>query len=263
MQDNDRDPAKTTDGHELEESISNLLSGARVKFVREPSIGGLRPDFIVYGPQGQTVLLEAKTFLREPDLERVRNQILHYKEATGANAALIVTNSDGLSNSEITPLSTLLYRLDVTLKDSKPSSPSLKSVLKAQRTVFAAMPFSDKYDDIYFVAMTHAAEGIQAACVRVDKEQFSGEIPSKLKLMLQESIAVIADLSEARPNVLYELGFAHALNKPVIHICSSPLEELPFDVRNWSTLSYTLGRTHEFRDRLRARLAAVVGEATL
>jgi nucleoside 2-deoxyribosyltransferase len=99
--------------------------------------------------------------------------------------------------------------------------------------------------------MTYAAEGIEAACVRVDKEQFSGEIPAKLKQMLQESIAVIADLSEARPNVLYELGFAHALNKAVIHICSSPLEELPFDVRNWSTLSYALGRTHEFRNQLR------------
>ena len=29
--------------------------------------------------------------------------------------------------------------------------------------------------------------------------------------------AVIVDLSEAKPNVLYEAGYAHALNKPCIH----------------------------------------------
>jgi hypothetical protein len=99
MQDKDRDPTKTSEGHELDESVSNLLGGAGFKFAKEPSVGGLRPDFIVYGPQGQTVLLEVKTFLKEPNLERARNQILHYKQATGTNAALIVTRSDGLSSS--------------------------------------------------------------------------------------------------------------------------------------------------------------------
>ena len=36
--------------------------------------------------------------------------------------------------------------------------------------------------------------------------------------MIKESDAVIADLSGAAPNVLYEAGFAHALDIETIHI---------------------------------------------
>jgi hypothetical protein len=39
------------------------------------------------------------------------------------------------------------------------------------------MPFPEEYDDVFFVAMAHAAEQNGATCVRVDKEQFSGEVP--------------------------------------------------------------------------------------
>ncbi|MGA8448047.1 MAG: hypothetical protein WB766_23095 [Roseiarcus sp.] len=254
------DRSTTSEGQALEQSISKILTGAGFKFEKEPSVGGLRPDFIVYGPEGQTVVIEAKTSLGGGNLERARHQVLHYKQATGANAAIIVTKSEHKSptTSDISSLASLLADLKSTLEIAKSSTSSLKAMSNSSRTVFAAMPFSAKYDDVYFVSMTYAAEGIEAACRRVDKEDFSGDIPAKLQQMIRDSIAVIADLSEAKPNVLYELGFAHALNKPVIHICSTPLTELPFDVRNWVTLSYEVGRTHEFRTPLRSKLASVV-----
>ena len=69
---------------------------------------------------------------------------------------------------------------------------------------------------------------------------------------------MIADLSEAKPNVLFETGYAHALGKPCIHICSTPLAELPFDVRNWNTLAYEPGRTAALRDPLARRLRALL-----
>jgi len=70
---------------------------------------------------------------------------------------------------------------------------------------------------------------------------------------------VIVDLSEAKPNVLYEAGYAHALRKPVVHICSTPLSELPFDVRNWNTIAYRRGQTALLREPLARRLKAVMG----
>ena len=84
--------------------------------------------------------------------------------------------------------------------------------------------------------MAYAAELNGAACVRTDKEEFSGENAERIRVLIRQSVDVICDLSESRPNVLYELGFAHAFEKPTIHICSTPLDNLPFDVRNWSTL---------------------------
>ena len=71
------------------------------------------------------------------------------------------------------------------------------------------------------------------AGARLSLETDGGEIPmaaydlgaslTDVRTLIRESSAVICDLSEARPNVLYEAGFAHALDKPTIHICSTPL----------------------------------------
>lgn len=76
--------------------------------------------------------------------------------------------------------------------------------------------------------------------------------------MIRESLAVIVDLSESKPNVLYEAGYAHGLDKKTIHICSTPLEKLPFDVRNWQTLKYELGQTYELREKLALQLKGVL-----
>ncbi len=104
--------------------------------------------------------------------------------------------------------------------------------VRAPRRVFAAMPFSPEYDDAYFVAMVPAAESVRAVCSRVDQEEFEGDVVERIESDIRDSDAVIADLSEAKPNVLYETGFAHALGRPTIHISSTSLNDLPFDVRN-------------------------------
>jgi nucleoside 2-deoxyribosyltransferase len=124
--------------------------------------------------------------------------------------------------------------------------------------VFAAMPFSPSYDDVYFVAMAQAAKESGLECRRVDRQEFEGDIVDEIKRMIRESRAVIADLSGGKPNVLYEVGFAHALGRPTIHICSGPLSKLPFDVRNWRTLEYKRGQTHRLARILAKRLRAVL-----
>jgi hypothetical protein len=124
--------------------------------------------------------------------------------------------------------------------------------------VFAAMPFSPEYDDIFFVAMSYAAKSVGAVCRRVDLEDFGGDIIVEIKRLIDSSIAVIADLSESKPNVLYEVGYAHALDRPTVHICSTPLDGLPFDVRNWNTLQYKRGQTYEFQERLSTRLKVLL-----
>ena len=73
-----------------------------------------------------------------------------------------------------------------------------------------------------------------------------------------DSVAVIVDLSESKPNVLYEAGYAHAKGKATVHICSTDLTALPFDVRNWNTLSYKRGQTAHLREPLTRRLKAAL-----
>jgi hypothetical protein len=126
--------------------------------------------------------------------------------------------------------------------------------------VFAAMPFAEEYEDVFFVAMAYAAEQAHAVVRRTDQEPFEGDVVGRIHTLIEQSTAVIADLSEAKPNVMYEIGYAHALRRPTVAICSTPLEDLPFDVRNWNVLPYKKGKTHELRERLAKRLKASVDQ---
>jgi nucleoside 2-deoxyribosyltransferase len=120
------------------------------------------------------------------------------------------------------------------------------------------MPLDRGYDDTFFIAMSHASVKVNAACTRVDREEFTGDIVQEIRRLIHTSIAVIVDLSESKPNVLYEAGYAHALGKPSVHICSTPIAELPFDVRNWNTIPYHRGQTAQLRAPLTKRLTAAL-----
>lgn len=50
---------------------------------------------------------------------------------------------------------------------------------------------------------------------------------------------VIADLTGLNPNVFYELGLAHAMNKKVI-IITQDINELPFDIKSYRVNEYSL-----------------------
>jgi hypothetical protein len=129
---------------------------------------------------------------------------------------------------------------------------------KPQVTIFAAMPFDDVYDDVYFVAMAGAAKRLKGLCDRTDHSHFVGDIPAVIRQMIRASDVVICDLSEAKPNVLYETGFAHALEKKAVHICSTPLNKLPFDVSHFNTIEYHRGSTHKLIEPLVERLRAIL-----
>lgn len=92
----------------------------------------------------------------------------------------------------------------------------------------------------------------------MDHAEFSGDIVDEMKKMIKGSIAVIADISEGRANVLYEAGYAHALDKPTVHISWAPVDALPFDVRQWKTIQYNRGQIHQLRPALAKRLQALL-----
>ena len=60
---------------------------------------------------------------------------------------------------------------------------------------------------------------------------------------------VIADITDANANVMYEVGFAQAQNRPLILISSSG-RSVPFDLVFARVLIYDLRSPHDFVDRL-------------
>lgn len=251
-------------GKELEDELERKLLGAGFDFERNPAIGGLRPDFLVRGPHGEVVVIEGKVWdPKGGNTARALKQVDRYREATRADYAFLVLpdlkrtfREKGVVSTEtIVPALERLFQNPGRHTRLKHWTPD-----RTDRTIFAAMPFKHEYDDTYFVAMSYAAEKVGAVCTRVDQTEFTGDIVEEIKRLIRGSIAVIVDLSEGGANVLYEAGYSHALDKPSVHICSTDLSDLPFDVRNWNTIKYNKGQTTKLRKPLVKRLRAVVGK---
>jgi len=246
---------------ELADQIARSLGAAGIPFDREASLGGFHPDFIAYLPGNRTFMIDVKVWEKHLGFRnRAAHQVSRYKEIFGVDEAFVVL--DNLQRSSVPEGVVTIDRLvPVLLEHCRAATPrkQRKPISRVpQEFVFAAMPFEAVYDDTFLVAMTHAAKEVGAVCRRVDTVQFSGDVVAEIHALIRESIAVIVDLSESRPNVLYEAGYAHALDKPAVHICSTPLSELPFDVAHWNTLPYDQGRTSFLRGPLTEGLRAVL-----
>jgi very-short-patch-repair endonuclease len=250
------------ESRKLTDQIAQRLSEEGISFKREVAIGGLRIDFLIYGPRNRKVVIEVKAWDKYDGFRnRAAHQVNLYKEAVGADDAFLVIESLERSSVEegvVTPDKLIPAILDALSQDQVSKWKKKREVTAPARHVFAAMPFDQKYDDVYFVAMCYAAQANRATSIRVDQREFSGDIVVEIHRLIEDSIAVIADLSESLPNVLYEVGYAHALKKPTLHICSTALEGLPFDVSHWNTIQYHAGQTHQLRDTLARRLRSAI-----
>jgi hypothetical protein len=248
---------------ELRDQISSLLRDASIPFETGVSLGGVVPDFVVSGEDGRLIAVDVNTWDRKPGFTvRAAEKARLYQEAVGADGAVIMLDylQRSMPGKGVVTVDGFLGGVQRAL--TKPlEGTGGAQVGSADRKIFVAMPFEGEYEDVYMFAMAHAAEAVGAACTRVDKEPFTGDIVTRIEREIRGSIAVIADLSEAKPNVMYEVGYAHALGRPCVHICRTPLAELPFDVRNLNTLAYGEGQIHLLRDQLAQRLEAVLAEA--
>ena len=66
-------------------------------------------------------------------------------------------------------------------EEESPKKQKVPIPKKTERMVFSVMPFSDEYEDVYFLAMRKAAKYVKAKCHRVDEQDFVGDIVEKIK----------------------------------------------------------------------------------
>lgn len=101
--------------------------------------------------------------------------------------------------------------------------------------------FLKVYDQIIKPAVTEA--GFES--VRVDENNLSTTIVSKIFDGLINCEMAICDLSSRNPNVLYELGIRQAYNKPVVLIKDEKTDFI-FDVSGITTIEYQSMRLYEY-----------------
>lgn len=88
------------------------------------------------------------------------------------------------------------------------------------------------FEDVIAPACT--AFGLEA--VRADMISQTGEIPEQIFRQLRDCPVVIADLTGANPNVMYELGLRHTTGRVTIQIGEKG--KLPFDVAAIRTIMF-------------------------
>jgi hypothetical protein len=120
------------------------------------------------------------------------------------------------------------------------------------KKIFVIQPFSPEFLTPYTL-IKEAVTSLGASVARADEISASGSIIETIYDTIETADLVICDVSHSNPNVMYELGYIHALRKPVILIAQRT-DSIPFDIRSVRTLIYDFeDQRHvvDFRRRLR------------
>ena len=130
---------------------------------------------------------------------------------------------------------------------------------KERPRVFVMMPFRKEFDALYEDVIEPEAQGLGFDVIRVDKIAGPGIILEDIRRQIERSHVVIAEISTNNPNVFYELGYAHALNKPAVLLAlHEPGREIPFDIRPYRAIFYddSIGGKKQVQAELRSHLSA-------
>lgn len=125
---------------------------------------------------------------------------------------------------------------------------------------FIVMQFSQPYDQVY-------SEVIKNACAEYGLEPIRGDEIYEPGIIVQDVIReivgaqlIIADITPENANVYFEVGYALALNKPIILLARKGTP-LPFDVSAFRVLFYedSIGGKAKVEQGLRSHLGAILG----
>ncbi len=110
--------------------------------------------------------------------------------------------------------------------------------VKTGDTCFVVMPFADPLGSYYEKIYKPAIEKAGLIPIRADNEIFgTGKIIDQIWSGINSAKVLVAELTSRNPNVFYELGLSHALQKPVVLISSNE-NDVPFDLHHIRVIYY-------------------------
>lgn len=142
---------------------------------------------------------------------------------------------------------------NITIKNFK--------VTNKKPTAFVVMEFCSPYNDVYSEVIKNICTDQGLTVFRIDEQKGPGIIISDINKAIIESKLIIADISPDNPNVFYEIGYAHAYQKPTILIAEKG-RTLPFDVSPFRTLFYenTIAGKRKLEEGLKEHIMAILNE---
>jgi hypothetical protein len=144
------------------------------------------------------------------------------------NNVLVAKSQVTIHNSQVK----IIYKgiEEVKIKDIKffPKNPQ----------AFIVMQFSEVYNSLYKEVILPVCEEYGYEVIRADDMYTTGLIIEDITRAIQESSLVIADITPNNPNVYYEVGYAHGINKSTILLSDKNREKIPFDISGFRLLFY-------------------------
>jgi hypothetical protein len=123
---------------------------------------------------------------------------------------------------------------------------------KPKTFVFVLMPFNSEFADTYEVGIKQACKDAGAYCERVDEQIFEESILERVYNQISKADVIVAEMTGRNPNVFYETGYAHALNKRVI-LLTQDAEDIPFDLKHYPHIVYG-GKIAALKSQLEAKI---------
>lgn len=99
------------------------------------------------------------------------------------------------------------------------------------------MPFGGWLDDYYKNIYCPAIKTAGLVPRRADDLYRPSTIVNDIWELTKKAKIILADLTGKNPNVLYELGLAHAIAKPAI-LVTETMDDIPFDLRSLRIIVY-------------------------
>jgi hypothetical protein len=164
-------------------------------------------------------------------------KLLHYKD--------ILQTTPDFTRSEL-----IVKSYGASGTDSEESLPA-----SSGGGVFVIMPFSSDLDDVYYYGIHGAVLKSGGICNRADQVEFTGNILQEVYKSIRSARLIVAEVSGPNPNVFYELGYAHALEKQVI-LVTRDISAAPFDLAGFNHIVYS--SIQDLEEKLAKRLQALM-----
>lgn len=167
----------------------------------------------------------------EGKIYEINKQLMDDKERWLETNHLIINGNSNIIDNENINKSVLepnkfLKKHGLTNKDMKINN----------NEVFVLTSFIEEYRETYYT-IKNVCEEMTLKCSKSDEEYIENDILNHILKKMARARIIIANIDGRNPNVYYELGIAHTLDKPTIMV-SKNLNEIPFDLQSKNILFY-------------------------
>ena len=128
---------------------------------------------------------------------------------------------------------------------------------------FIVMEYSLPYNELYEEVIKPVCINHKFEPIREDESSSTGFILSDIFKQINEAKFIIAEITPSNPNVYFEIGYAVAINKPIIFVADKDNEKsLPFDISGFRVLFYqnTISGKKKIEEGLSKHIEAILSE---